>query len=86
MRTFLEGLLRQRLLILVLALGVLAAGFQSYRDLPVDAFPDVSPTLVQIFTETDGLAPEEVERYVTYPVEVSMNGLPGLKEIRSRQG
>lgn len=83
MRTFLEGLLRQRLLILVLALGVLAAGFQSYRDLPVDAFPDVSPTLVQIFTETDGLAPEEVERYVTYPVEVSMNGLPGLKEIRS---
>ena len=83
MRTFLEGLLRQRLLIFVLALGVLAAGFQSYRDLPVDAFPDVSPTLVQIFTETDGLAPEEVERYVTYPVEVSMNGLPGLKEIRS---
>lgn len=83
MRTFLEGLLRQRLLVCVLALGVIAAGFQSYRDLPVDAFPDVSPTLVQVFTETEGLAPEEVERYVTYPVEVSMNGLPGLKEIRS---
>lgn len=83
MRTFLEGLLRQRLLVCVLALGVLAAGLQSYRDLPVDAFPDVSPTLVQIFTETEGLAPEEVERYVTYPVEVAMNGLPGLKEIRS---
>ena len=83
MRTFIEFLLRQRLLVCVLSLGLLAAGFQSYRDLPVDAFPDVSPTLVQIFTETDGLAPEEVERYVTYPVEVSMNGLPGLKEIRS---
>lgn len=83
MRTFLEGLLRQRLLICVVALGVLAAGFQSYRSLPVDAFPDVSPTLVQIFTETEGLAPEEVERYITYPVEVAMNGIPGLKEIRS---
>ncbi|MFV0368554.1 MAG: efflux RND transporter permease subunit, partial [Hyphomicrobiaceae bacterium] len=83
MHSFLEFVLRQRLLVCVLGLGVLVAGFLSYRDLPVDAFPDVSPTLVQIFTETDGLAPEEVERYVTYPVEVSMNGLPGLKEIRS---
>ncbi len=83
MRAFLEGLLRQRLLICVFALGVFAAGFQAYRDLPVDAFPDVSPTLVQIFTETEGLAPEEVERYVTYPVEVAMAGLPGLKEVRS---
>ena len=83
MRAFLEGLLRQRLLVCVFALGVLAAGFQAYRDLPVDAFPDVSPTLVQIFTETEGLAPEEVERYVTYPVEVAMAGLPGLKEVRS---
>ncbi len=83
MHTFLEGLLRQRLLIVVLALGVMAAGYKSYNDLPVDAFPDVSPTLVQIFTETEGLAPEEVERYVTYPVEVAMNGIPNLKKIRS---
>ena len=83
MHWFLEGLLRQKLLVCVLALGVLAGGFQAYRDLPVDAFPDVSPTLVQVFTETEGLAPEEVERYVTYPVEVAMAGLPGLKEVRS---
>jgi heavy metal efflux system protein len=83
MHTFLEAVLRQRLLICILAAGVLVAGFQSYRHLPVDAFPDVSPTLVQVFTETEGLAPEEVERYVTYPVEVAMNGLPGLKTIRS---
>lgn len=83
MRNLLEGLLRQRVLICVLALGVVAAGFQAYRDLPVDAFPDVSPTLVQIFTETQGLAPEEVERYVTYPIEVAMAGLPGLKQVRS---
>ena len=50
MRTFLEVILRQRLLICIVAGGVLVAGFQSYRNLPVDAFPDVSPTLVQVFT------------------------------------
>lgn len=83
MRAFLEAILRQRLLVCIVAVGVLVAGFQSYRTLPVDAFPDVSPTLVQVFTETEGLAPEEVERYVTYPIEVAMNGLPGLKTIRS---
>jgi cobalt-zinc-cadmium resistance protein CzcA len=68
---------------LVLGLLVLAAGWASYLSLPVDAFPDVTPALVQVFTETEGLAPEEVEKYVTYPVEVAMNGLPNLKEIRS---
>jgi cobalt-zinc-cadmium resistance protein CzcA len=62
---------------------VLAAGFLSYRELPVDAFPDVTPALVQVFTVTEGLAPEEVEKFVTYPVEVALNGLPSLKEIRS---
>lgn len=75
--------LRSRLLMVVLGTLVLAAGFYSYRQLPVDAFPDVTPALVQVFTETEGLAPEEVEKYVTYPVEVVMNGLPDLKEIRS---
>jgi len=68
---------------IVLGALVLGGGYYSYRGLPVDAFPDVTPALVQVFTETEGLAPEEVERYVTYPVEVAMNGLPGLKEIRS---
>ena len=75
--------LRSRLLMVVLGVLVLAAGYYSYRQLPVDAFPDVTPALVQVFTETEGLAPEEVERYVTYPVEVAMNGLPHLQEIRS---
>jgi cobalt-zinc-cadmium resistance protein CzcA len=79
----LDSLLRQKLLLCVVGIGVLVAGFWAYRDLPVDAFPDVSPTLVQVFTETDGLAPEEVERYVTYPIEVAMAGLPRLKEVRS---
>ncbi len=75
--------LRNRLLMVVLGILVISAGYYSYKKLPIDAFPDVSPSLVQVFTETEGLAPEEVEKYVTYPVEVAMNGLPGLREIRS---
>ncbi len=54
------------LLMIVLGLIVVGAGIYSYRQLPVDAFPDVSPNLVQVFTETEGLAPEEIEKYVTY--------------------
>ena len=83
MLSIIQFALRSRLLMVVLGFLVLAGGYASYRQLPVDAFPDVTPTLVQVFTETEGLAPEEVERYVTYPVEVSMNGLPNLEEIRS---
>ena len=75
--------LRQRFLVLVVAVAVLGAGVWAYTRLPVDAYPDISPALVQVFTETEGLAPEEVEQLVTYPVEVTMNGLPGLERIRS---
>jgi len=75
--------LRQKLLVLVAAMVVMASGVWSYLQLPVDAYPDISPALVQVFTETEGLAPEEVEQLVTYPVEVAMNGLPGLDRIRS---
>jgi len=75
--------LRSRLLMLVLAVLVMAAGYRSYQGLPVDAFPDVSPNLVQVFTITEGLAPEEIEMYVTYPVEAAMTGLPNIEKIRS---
>ncbi|HDH03510.1 MAG TPA: efflux RND transporter permease subunit, partial [Actinobacteria bacterium] len=75
--------LNQRLLVVIGALVIMGLGIQSARTLPVDAFPDVSPVLVQIMTESSGLAPEEVEQLVTYPVEVSMNGLPGVTRIQS---
>lgn len=83
MKRIIEFSLGNRLLMLVLAVLVMAAGFFSYRQLPIDAFPDVSPSLVQVFTETEGLAPEEIEKYVTFPVENAMNGLPDLEKIRS---
>jgi cobalt-zinc-cadmium resistance protein CzcA len=75
--------LENRLLVVALALLTAAAGFYRYRELPVDAFPDVSPNLVQVFTTTEGISPEDVEKYVTFPVETAMNGLPGLARIRS---
>ncbi|RKZ15158.1 CusA/CzcA family heavy metal efflux RND transporter, partial [bacterium] len=75
--------LRNRLLVLVMAILVMAAGWRAYTGLPVDAFPDVSPNLVQVFTVTEGLAPEEIETYVTYPVEAAMTGLPGVAKVRS---
>ena len=75
--------LRSRMLMVTMTVPIMAAGYGSYRHLPVDAFPDVSPNLVQIFTVTEGLAPEEIEMYVTYPVEAAMTGLLGIQKIRS---
>lgn len=75
--------LRNRLLIVLFAIGVLGGGLVALSRLPIDAFPDVSPTLVQIVTESPGLAPEEVEKLITYPVEVAMNGIPGVQQVKS---
>ena len=72
-----------RLLAAIAALALSNGGLFAFRSLPVDAFPDPSPSLVQVFTETEGLSPEEVERYVTYPIERAMSGLPKVEEIRS---
>ena len=83
MEKIIQFVLRNRLLVAAFSILILGAGYTSYKQLPIDAFPDVSPNLVQVFTTTEGLAPEEVEKYVTYPVEVAMNGLPNLEKIRS---
>ena len=72
-----------QLLAAIAALALTIGGLFAFRSLPVDAFPDPSPSLVQVFTETEGLSPEEVERYVTYPIETAMSGLPKVEEIRS---
>ena len=83
----LDGLVRaalkQRLIVVVIALALLAFGLQAARKLSVDAFPDVTNVQVQIATEAPGRSPEEVERFVTVPLEISMTGLPGLTELRS---
>jgi cobalt-zinc-cadmium resistance protein CzcA len=83
MRAILESALNNRVLVMLLSLAVLLSGYVAYRNLAVDAYPDISPALVQVFVETQGLAPEEVEKYVTYPIESAMNGLPKLDHVRS---
>ncbi|SMF97019.1 cobalt-zinc-cadmium resistance protein CzcA [Methylomagnum ishizawai] len=82
-----EGLIRaalgQRLIVLVIALALVAAGVVAFRQLSVDAFPDVTNVQVQVAVEAPGRSPEEVERFVTVPLEIAMTGLPGLAELRS---
>lgn len=75
--------LRQRLIVVVLAAVALAFGLDAVRKLSVDAFPDVTNIQVQIATDAPGRSPEEVERFVTVPIEIAMTGLPGLEEMRS---
>ncbi len=78
-----RGMLNQRLLVVVIALGLCAAGIFSAKNVSVDAFPDVTNIQVQIATVAVGRSPEEVERLITVPVEIAMTGLPGLVEMRS---
>ena len=78
-----EASLRYKYLVIVAALLVVALGVRALTRIPVDAFPDVSPVQVQIFTESTGLSPEEVEKIITVPVESAMAGLPKVELIRS---
>ena len=79
----LEFSLKNRLLVVILSIAVMGGGLIALSKLAIDAFPDVSPVLVQVITESPGLAPEEVEKLITYPVEVAMNGLPGVDHTKS---
>ncbi len=81
--TVLEFSLRQRILVLGLACLLSVAGLWSFQSIPIDAYPDVTNIQVQVLTEAPGLSPVEVERFITYPLELQMTGLPQLAEIRS---
>lgn len=83
MKRLIEYTLHNRLLIVVILIGVIIAGVSQYRSLPTDAFPDISPVMVPIFAEAHGMAPEEVERLITFPIESAMNGLPDVRRIKS---
>jgi cobalt-zinc-cadmium resistance protein CzcA len=75
--------LRQRLLVLICAVMIGAGGLYAFRTIPIDAFPDVTSVLVQVVTKAPGLSPAEVERLVTYPIELQLTGVPSLTEMRS---
>jgi cobalt-zinc-cadmium resistance protein CzcA len=75
--------LRQRFLIVVASLALMVWGALSFLRLPIDAYPDLSPPNVEIITQWPGHAAEEVERLVTIPLEIEMNGIPRLQDLRS---
>src|SRR5471032_2011749 len=75
--------LSNRFIVVVLMLGLSAWGVVSFRNLPIDAYPDLSPPQVQIVTQWPGHAAEEIERLITIPLEVEMNGIPKLDALRS---
>jgi cobalt-zinc-cadmium resistance protein CzcA len=81
--SLLQMSLRQRVLVVVLALALALGGIYSFQTIPIDAFPDVTTVLVQVVTKTPGLSPEEIERFVTFPLELQLTGSPGLVEVRS---
>ena len=79
----LRFILQQKLLMLLLGAIILILGLFAWLNLPIDAFPDVTNVQVMILTEARGLSPEEVERLVTFPIEMQMSGLPDVSLVRS---
>ena len=80
---FIRGSLNQRLIVMVISAMLIIGGFFAAQKLSLDAFPDVTNIQVQVATVATGKSPEEVERFITVPIEIAMTGLPGLVEMRS---
>ncbi|MEZ5318176.1 MAG: CusA/CzcA family heavy metal efflux RND transporter [Vicinamibacterales bacterium] len=83
MHRLVELSLRNKFVVIILTLTLVGVGVAAMLRLPIDAVPDVTPNQVLVLTQAPGLGPEEVERFITFPVETAMSGLPGLTEIRS---
>ncbi|MCE7945779.1 MAG: efflux RND transporter permease subunit, partial [Chlorobi bacterium CHB1] len=75
--------LRNRVLIFIVTLLLVGLGVNAWLQIPIDAFPDVTNIQVQVISEAPGRSPVEVEKFITFPIEVTMSGLPDLTELRS---
>ena len=83
LQRLIEISIRYRWMVLLSALALVASGIYSAYRLPLDAIPDLTNVQVQIVTSAGSMSPIDVERYVTYPLEKELNGLPAMQELRS---
>jgi len=83
MKRFFELLIQYKFLIIALFVAISGFGYKAYQNIPVDAFPDITPKQVVIYTESAGNSAEDIEKLITYPIEAAMSGLPGVKMILS---
>jgi cobalt-zinc-cadmium resistance protein CzcA len=82
-RSLVDSALRNRYIVLGIAILLFGAGFVAFKSLPVEAYPDVANTWVQVITQWPGRAAEEVEQQVTVPIEIQVNGIPHVAHVRS---
>ena len=75
--------LQQKVMVIFISLMIVTVGLYSYYRLPIDAFPDVTNIQVEVVSHADGLSAIEIERNVTYPIEMAMRGLPDIEQTRS---
>ncbi len=83
MSSLINFALSQRAFFIILALTILGFGVKSYQELPIDAFPDISPTQVKIILKSNGMTPSEVESQIAIPIEMGMGGIPYKTLMRS---
>ena len=84
MKWLIAAALRQRVLVLALACVLMVFGIRAVRTTPMDVFPEFAPPLVEIQTEAPGLSTEEVESFISVPLENALNGVSWLKTLRSK--
>src|SRR6516162_2475088 len=82
-RAIITWSLHNRLIVILGTVLLAAFGLYSAYHLNVEAYPDPTPPLVEVITQNPGASPEEIERLITIPIEIALNGMPGLEDLRS---
>ncbi|MBO0912364.1 MAG: efflux RND transporter permease subunit, partial [Acidobacteria bacterium] len=82
-RRLVDFALNNRLMVLALAIMLFVAGVVAFRNLPIEAYPDVADNYVDIITQWPGISAEQIEQQVTIPIEIAMNGIPQVVHLRS---
>lgn len=78
-----EVSLKNKLLVILFFIAISVFGFKAYKEIPIDAFPDITPKQVVIYTESNGNSAEDIERLITFPIESALSGMNGVKKIIS---